>query len=330
MKPLTFDLTTLAPASTRQPEADPIHVEPVPYEPETTVAPAAPAAPAAPTVNVNTAARPAAAPEPMPEPPAEPSALTAKPEKAKEARAPKRFRSAAVATTAPTALKLPRRFVRHGGWAKDVANEQLHALATHVLARHTEEGLKTIAITSALPGEGKTTIALGLAERMASAGRRILVIDLDTHRRTLSGMVDLEDAPGAFLANGEFAEQLHYYETDCTGVFLMPAGQLDPGMPLMRRDSLERLVGSASTKFDLVLLDCPPLVPVADAHVIGDISDAAILVVRASSTPQDVVDQALSDFGKEKFIAAVLNRAKPSRIPYFGEIYGYYSRGQKR
>ena len=77
---------------------------------------------------------------------------------------------------------------------------------------------------------------------------------------------------------------------------------------------------------DLILIDCPPLTPVADTHIIGEVVDASVLVVRAGSTPKDVLEQALTQYGKEKFFAAVLNRARPRDIPYFRDVYGYYRR----
>jgi hypothetical protein len=65
---------------------------------------------------------------------------------------------------------------------------------------------------------------------------------------------------------------------------------------------------------------------VADTHVIADVADNAILVVRANSTPRKILEQALVQFGKDKFFAAILNRARPNDIPYFREVYGYYRR----
>ena len=86
------------------------------------------------------------------------------------------------------------------------------------------------------------------------------------------------------------------------------------------------LVQRALQEFDLVVLDCPPLLPVADTHVIADIADRTVLVVRANSTPKQVVEQALREFDREKLFAAILNRAQPQFIPYFREVYGYYRR----
>ena len=82
--------------------------------------------------------------------------------------------------------------------------------------------------------------------------------------------------------------------------------------------------------FDLVILDCPPLLPVADTHVIGEVVDKALLVVRAGATPRAMLEQAIEDFGKDKFLGAVLNRTQPKDIPYFREVYGYYRRDSAR
>ena len=66
-----------------------------------------------------------------------------------------------------------------------------------MVAHHTEQGLRTLAITSALAGEGKTTVSLALAEKLATTDKRILVIDLDTHRGTLSYEAELDGVAGA-------------------------------------------------------------------------------------------------------------------------------------
>lgn len=230
----------------------------------------------------------------------------------------------------------PKHLAKNAGWLSVLAQEQIHALATHVLARHTEQGLRTVAVTSALAGEGKTTLTLALAEKLASANKRVLIIDLDTHRGTLSRAAQLEDMSGAVEAstsrNGSVP--FHCYGTDKIGISIMPTGQAviegNGDIPLLNPDGILSLCKRAFDSHDIVLLDCPPLAPVADTHVIGEVADAAILVVRAGTTPRDVLDRALEDFGKEKFFAAVLNRARPSNIPYFREVYGYYRRDPEK
>jgi Mrp family chromosome partitioning ATPase len=227
----------------------------------------------------------------------------------------------------------PNHITPGGGWLSSLAHEQIHALATHVIAHHAEHSLRTLAVTSALAGEGKTTLSLALAEKLSRADKRILVIDLDTHRATLSGEASLEGVEGALesstpLANGEL--RLHAYPTDRPNVFIMPVGKIDlshvGGVPLMDPPRVQALVQRALQEFDLVVLDCPPLLPVADTHVIAEVADRALLVVRANSTPKQIVEQALKEFDRQKLFAAILNRAQPQFIPYFREVYGYYRR----
>ncbi|MHC4959720.1 MAG: CpsD/CapB family tyrosine-protein kinase, partial [Planctomycetota bacterium] len=224
----------------------------------------------------------------------------------------------------------PDHLAQNAGWLSVLAEEQIHALATHVLARHTEQGYRAIAVTSALAGEGKTTVTLALAEKLASSGKRILVIDLDTHRGTLSRAAELEDAEGAVESadSRDGAAPFHCYPTSTRGVWIMPTGVVNysVGVPLLSPDRIVNLCQRAYEDHDIVLLDCPPLAPVADTHVIGEAVDGAILVVRAGATPRDILTRALDEIGKELFFACVLNRAQPDSIPYFREVYGYYRR----
>jgi len=230
---------------------------------------------------------------------------------------------------------LPERLAKSGSWESTLALEQIHVLATHVLARHAAKTLNSIAVTSALSSEGKTTIALCLARKVAAAGKRVLVVDLDTHRGTLSDEVTLPDARGVMelLTGPETNGDLPVYQSDCAGLFVLPRGRMNgqDAIPLPQRDRIRSLIGRAlQQRFDILVLDCPPLVPVADSFVIRDVVDTAIMVVRANSTPRQVVETAVTEFGTSKFMAAVLNRASPSDIPYFREVYGYYRRNHKK
>lgn len=233
-----------------------------------------------------------------------------------------------------SAIRFPRHIAQNAGWLSNLANEQMHALATHVLAHHSEHGLRTLAVTSALADEGKTTVTLALAEKLASADKRVLVIDLDTHRSTLSHEARIASEAGALESsaprNGDLVP-FHCYPTDCAGVSIMPTGIVDieAGAPLLAPERINNLLKQALETFDIVVLDCPPLLPVADTHVIGDVADRAILVVRANSTPKVILEQALQEFGKERFFAAILNRAQHYYIPYFREVYGYYRRSSR-
>lgn len=230
---------------------------------------------------------------------------------------------------APRQANLPEHLTTSGSWASTLALEQIHVLATHVLARFGERPFASIAITSSLPGEGKTTIALALAQRLANARKRIVVIDFDLHRRALTSEVLLKDVPGVvdLVADQDAAAPLPVYPSECEGLYIAPSGTrpAQRALPLPDKARVQAILEKARAQgFDVAIVDCPPIVPVADAHVIGEVVDGAVMVVRAHSTPRPVVEQAVNEFGRHRFFAAVLNRASPSRIPYFREVYGYY------
>jgi Mrp family chromosome partitioning ATPase len=127
--------------------------------------------------------------------------------------------------------------------------------------------------------------------------------------------------------------EFHIYASYSPGITIMPVGYPEAdadGPPIVSPVHVGVLVLRAIDDYDMVLLDCPPLLPVADTHIIGEVVDKALLVVRAGSTPRDMLDQAIDEFGREKFLGAVLNRAKPADIPYFREVYGYYRRDSAR
>jgi len=321
MKPLPFDLTPLAkaldvPASTMK------HSNKQPPAPRGETRPSATASPAATATESDKKTRKAKTASRSPARPAG------------EAPRSDAGKPAAPATREPEAKDgrhvLPRHLAASRGWISTLAQEQVHALATHVLARHAEQGLRVLAITSALAGEGKTTVSLALAEKLASAGKRVLIVDLDTHRGTLSQEAGLSDLAGALESSSSDSAAFHAYETDCKGVTLMPTGRIDysaaGSIPLLSPERIRILTQRGLEDHDIVVLDCPPLMPVADTHVIAETADNAILVVRAGATPREVLEQAINEFGKEKFFAVILNRAQPHHIPYFNEVYGYYRR----
>jgi Mrp family chromosome partitioning ATPase len=359
MKPLPFDMTPLtrslsfAPASRRDtdradartdakgtiqsaPEAaagarNPEKAAREPFLPrkpldveERKVDPPRPAGPATPHDAPRNAAR--NDPAPSPASTSEPGAIPPRVAKA-GAKAP---------TTELRTASYPLHFKRYRGWSGQLAQEQIHALATHVLARHTERNLRALAVTSALAGEGKTTVTLALAEKLAQAAKRILILDLDAHRATLSHECGLDDAAGALQSSDPRDPtnlDFHVYSSTIPGISIMPAGFPEPGAqgpPILSPVHVGILVLRALEEYDMVLLDCPPLLPVADTHVIGEVVDKALLVVRAGVTPRDMVDQAVEEFGRDKFLAAVLNRTRPQDIPYFREVYGYYRRDSAR
>jgi succinoglycan biosynthesis transport protein ExoP len=154
---------------------------------------------------------------------------------------------------------------------------------------------RSVLITSATCGEGKTTLAAQLAERCANAGLLTLLIDADIRRPSLSRMFDLPTSQGlANVLRGETrAEEAITVVGEAGGFHFLPAGspRIDPSR-LLHEGRLSKLLASARESFDIVIVDAPPVLPVPDALSIGRWVDAAVLAVRFDASRYPLVDRA--------------------------------------
>lgn len=175
-----------------------------------------------------------------------------------------------------------------------------------------------IAVCSALAGEGKTTVALGLAATLAQdfPSRRIVLVETDFQRPVLAedfqveatpGLVEhvLDDEPLEFALRETFLENLH----------LMPVGgPLTRGGRVLRSTRLATALETLRQNYDVVLLDLPAVVVNSDAVVLADLADGILVVVRAGATPIPVVTKALAQLDEAKVRGVVLN-ASDSAVP---------------
>ena len=178
---------------------------------------------------------------------------------------------------------------------------------------------RSILITSACGGEGKTTLAAQLAERCVNAGLLTLLIDADLRNPTLSRMFDLSAGRGLVdVLRGEaMAEEAIAVIGGAGGFHFLPAGsaRVDPGR-LLHDDRLPGLLARARESFDLVIVDAPPVLPVPDALTIGRWVDGAVLAVRFDTSRYPLVEQAnrrLAAVGVP-VLGAVINGVRGGRL----------------
>jgi capsular exopolysaccharide synthesis family protein len=206
--------------------------------------------------------------------------------------------------------------------------EQYRSLRHTVEQMHKSVGLRVIAVTSAVVGDGKTTTAINLAGALAQAPEaRVLLVDADLRRPALGHLLGLGGASGPGLVNAIVDPALELTQiTQARPPFnlsVICAGQ-SPASPyeLLQSVRLGALLDEARGRFDYVIVDCPPLVSVQDCRVIARWVDGFLLVVRAHRTPRRLVEEAFNVVDPAKMIGLVFIGDDHLASGYYA-TYGY-------
>jgi protein-tyrosine kinase len=208
------------------------------------------------------------------------------------------------------------------------SREQYRRLAAGLHAAQATSGLKVVMMASAVASEGKSLTSSNLALTLSESYRRnVLLIDGDLRRPSLHTIFGLESRPGlseGLLAPDDRKLPLRRVSSRLT-VLTAGAPTSDPTGALTS-DRMLRLIEEARAAFDWVIIDTPPIGLLSDASLLFQISDAAILVVRAGVTPYDLVQRAIAALGKDRILGVVLNQAEqPNAAGY--KYHNYYQSG---
>ncbi len=154
---------------------------------------------------------------------------------------------------------------------------------------------KVIAVTSPMPGEGKTTTVANLAIAMAAGGQQVLVIEADLRRPKLADVLGVERAVGLTSILSSRARPEHAIQHWSGGMFdVLASGPLPPNpSELLASQHMATLLTGLRERYDVVLLDAPPLLPVTDAAAVGPATDGAILACRFGNTTRDQLSMAV-------------------------------------
>jgi capsular exopolysaccharide synthesis family protein len=207
---------------------------------------------------------------------------------------------------------------------KSPGAEAYRILRTNLL--YSQEGLKSLVVTSAEPGEGKTMTSVNLSVAYARQGLKVLLLECDLRRPTLgkyfanSQETDLTDV---LLENRDWRHVIQ--PTSIPGLHVLLAGQSIPrAVEFLGSEEMKRLLADICSEFDMVILDTSPLLVAADATVLGAIADGVLLVVRATRTDRGAVEQAFHQLGLvgANIVGTVLNDPEGSASRY-GHYYDY-------
>lgn len=206
---------------------------------------------------------------------------------------------------------------------RSTAAEAYRAFRTALLLSRAG-GVKTIAITSAQPGEGKTSTALNLAIVFGQLGKRVLLVDADLHKPRLHETLNASNRVGLVSILAEnLAPAKAIVKTAIPGVFLLPSGPSSPNPSgLLSSDAMKKFLEFASVNFDYVILDSPPVSPVADALLLGHQVDGVVLTIKGGHTPREQIIRVRDKLIRSDItILGVLINNLEEHAPDYGRYY---------
>lgn len=199
--------------------------------------------------------------------------------------------------------------------------EQFRRLAATLHHAQRNSGLKSVMVTSASPGDGKTLTAVNLAMVLAESYRyRVLLVDADLRRPSIPSVVDLGDGAGLSDALRATKEQKLALVPLTPRLTLLPAGQaIANSIEALTSPRMRQILDEASARFDWVILDAPPVGPTADARLLTQLVGGTLFVIHAGQTQYPAVQKALDFLGREQILGVVLNGVEPKNAePYYG------------
>lgn len=227
----------------------------------------------------------------------------------------------------PTSVKKPELIV-HEHRMSGIA-EAARTIRTNLLFMAPDHPFQTLLVTSAGPAEGKTTIACCIAIAMAQAGQRVVIIDCDLRKPRLHRVFGKDSKVGVTTALLEEDIDGALLSTEVPNLSVIPAGPIPPNpAEILHSERFKAFLSRVQGRFDRVILDSPPIVPVTDGVVLSTLVDGTILVVRAFKTTKDLARhalRALMDVGAN-IAGTVLNAVDLTKGEYKYSHYYYYSR----
>ncbi len=213
--------------------------------------------------------------------------------------------------------------------------ESVRNLRTSILLANVDSPPQVIMVTSSLPGEGKTTVCVSLAQISEALGKRVLLVECDIRRRTFRYCFDLPDGGGGLLSVLSGARQLDdvIHVDQATGLHVLPGEESSVNAAdIFSSHRFAEFIGEMRRHYDFIFIDTPPVLAVPDARVIAKIADAVIYCVRWNRTARETVVEGLRFFAQINvriagMVLSQVNVNKMARYGYSG--YGYY-RGAAR
>lgn len=214
---------------------------------------------------------------------------------------------------------------------KMVVQNAAKTLLANIRFASVDNPIRSLVITSSVPNEGKTTVAVNLAQAIATSGKRVLLVECDMRRRSVADMIGARAAAGIYavlsdqvrLENAVVATQQQNMD------FLDAEPRIPNPADIIASKRFSRLVKILEDSYDFVVFDTPPVGTFVDAAVLSTLVDATALVVRDNFTKRDEVVNACEQLKKAEanLIGVILNDCETETSEYY---YAYYNKEGKR
>jgi len=206
--------------------------------------------------------------------------------------------------------------------------EQFRTLRSRLYQMRSTQQLKTLLVTSSVPAEGKTFVTNNLAQSIVrQPDRRVLIIDGDLRCSRLHVPLGAPASPGLteYLAGEVDETSIVQNGLDGNLCFIPGGSESTHPSELLSNGRLKTLLARMAPVFDWVIMDSPPLLPVADSSFLSDLVDGVLLVVRAGSTPTATAQRSVQELQGRNVVGVVLNAVDPAQAygSYYTSSYGY-------
>lgn len=200
-------------------------------------------------------------------------------------------------------------------------SEQYRTIRTNIQFSSVDQELKSILVTSSGPGEGKSMTTANLATVYAQQGKRVLLVDADLRKPTVHYTFRLDNLKG--LSNvliGEEGLENVINRSHVENLFVISSGPIPPNpSELLGSKKMNAFINEATSVFDMIIFDTPPVLAVTDAQLLANYVDGSILVVRSKDTEYEAAIRAKEALepAKAKLLGAVLNDRDKKAIDYY-------------
>lgn len=232
------------------------------------------------------------------------------------------------------------------GGKRDIINEAFRVLRTNVeFMCNSSEGNKVIAMTSFNPGSGKSFVSMNLGMAIALKGKKVLIVDGDMRHGSTSAYMGSPAKGLADYLGGAVSEvdTLIVKTPECQNMQVLPIGSIPPNpTELLESPRFGELIGELKSRFDYVIIDCPPIEVVADAQIIDKFADRTFFVIRAGLFDRSMLSELDRLYEEKKYrnMSFILNGSRNDQGCYgyshtyrygYGYGYGYgYNYGEKK